>query len=346
MKKGLTFLIVILGLTINADAQIFINTGKKSIEQLKQDDAATKEKAKSEQTAPAKTSQPATTPAPVKAQPQAAKPVPTPAPVKAATLKPAAPAATAVAKSAAQEDTPPNAEPGKCYSKSVMPDKFKIVEEMVIDKPAEMKTIAIPAKYDLVSDTVLVKPASVKYVGGTITYETTTEEVLVTPETSRWVRMKYDTTCVSKVPEECLVYVLKYYPAVYKKVTKKVQKPSSETKEVAVPAEYKITKKKVLVSAAREVKEELPPTYKKIMRKEILSKGGDVVWTEIICQKDLTKDKIMSVQQALKEAGYDAGTPDGAMGAQTKLALSKYQKDKGFPVGNLDIETLNALGIK
>jgi hypothetical protein len=334
MKKVLTFLIVILGLTINADAQIFINTGKKSIEKLKEDAAAVKEKAKSEQATP------------TKAQPQAAKPAPTPAPVKVAAAKPAAPAASVVAKTVAQEDTPPNPEPGKCYSKSVIPDKFEMVEEMVIDKAATVKTKFIPAVYETRMDTQVIKPASVKLVGGNITYETVTEEVLVKPETSKWVRMKYDPKCVSKDPEECLVYVLKYYPSVYKKVFKKVQKPSAETKEVAVPAEYKITNKKVLVEAAKEVKEEVPPTYKKVMRKEMKSKGGKVIWTEILCQKDFTKEKIMAVQQALKTSGYEAGTPDGAMGAQTKLALSNFQKDKGLPVGNLDVETLKALGLK
>ena len=34
------------------------------------------------------------------------------------------------------------------------------------------------------------------------------------------------------------------------------------------------------------------------------------------------------------------------MGAQTKSALVKFQEDNGLPVGQLDYETLRALGIK
>jgi len=34
------------------------------------------------------------------------------------------------------------------------------------------------------------------------------------------------------------------------------------------------------------------------------------------------------------------------MGARTKAALVKFQKENGLPVGQLDFETLKALGIK
>jgi hypothetical protein len=33
------------------------------------------------------------------------------------------------------------------------------------------------------------------------------------------------------------------------------------------------------------------------------------------------------------------------MGGKTKQALIKFQQDKGLPVGNLNIETLKALGV-
>jgi hypothetical protein len=34
------------------------------------------------------------------------------------------------------------------------------------------------------------------------------------------------------------------------------------------------------------------------------------------------------------------------MGSKTKAALTKFQQDKGLPVGNLNIETLKALGVQ
>jgi len=34
------------------------------------------------------------------------------------------------------------------------------------------------------------------------------------------------------------------------------------------------------------------------------------------------------------------------MGSKTRAALVKYQTDNGLPVGNLNIETLKALGVQ
>ncbi len=60
------------------------------------------------------------------------------------------------------------------------------------------------------------------------------------------------------------------------------------------------------------------------------------------------KDKatVKKVQQALNDAGYDCGKPDGAAGKKTKAAISSYQTDKGLTVsGVIDDELLNSLGI-
>ena len=50
-------------------------------------------------------------------------------------------------------------------------------------------------------------------------------------------------------------------------------------------------------------------------------------------------------QQALKQAGHDAGPIDGVMGAQTSAALRAYQKAQGLEAsGRLDDTTLAKLG--
>ena len=58
------------------------------------------------------------------------------------------------------------------------------------------------------------------------------------------------------------------------------------------------------------------------------------------------KDTVKKVQQALNDAGYDCGTPDGAAGKKTKAAITSYQTDKGLTVtGVIDDELLLALGL-
>jgi peptidoglycan hydrolase-like protein with peptidoglycan-binding domain/tellurite resistance protein len=58
-----------------------------------------------------------------------------------------------------------------------------------------------------------------------------------------------------------------------------------------------------------------------------------------------TKDDIRTSQQALQSLGYNPGTADGAMGARTKAAIKKFQRQEGLPVtGELDQATMHALG--
>ncbi len=81
------------------------------------------------------------------------------------------------------------------------------------------------------------------------------------------------------------------------------------------------------------------------MKKVLVKKGGFQEWKEVLCEPKITDTKIADIQKALTREGYDAGPIDNQMGGKTKQALVKFQQDKGLPVGNLNMETLKALGV-
>lgn len=65
---------------------------------------------------------------------------------------------------------------------------------------------------------------------------------------------------------------------------------------------------------------------------------------EVVEYKDATTIRI--VQQALNEAGYNCGTPDGVAGGNTSAAITKFQTEKGITVNGLVTdELLQALGV-
>ena len=87
------------------------------------------------------------------------------------------------------------------------------------------------------------------------------------------------------------------------------------------------------------------PEYKTVTKIEI-KEGGFSKWEEVLCPADLDSYTIGLIQQALYTKGYDPGPADNLIGDQTKVALTRYQKENGLPVGQLNLKTLKSLGIK
>lgn len=55
---------------------------------------------------------------------------------------------------------------------------------------------------------------------------------------------------------------------------------------------------------------------------------------------------VKKVQETLRDKGYDPGPIDGVLGAQTRGAISQYQKAENLPVtGHLDAQTAGKLGV-
>jgi hypothetical protein len=251
-----------------------------------------------------------------------------------------------------------------------VPAEYETVSEQILVKEASTKLVPVPAEYETVTEQVLVKDAYTKKVPVAPVYETTTEKVLVSEATTKWV-MKKDKNCMSADPNDCFVAcyeevperyttytssVLKTpatvkeveVPAEYKTITKRVLKTPATYKEVAVPAEYATVTKRKLVKPAGVEEVSIDAQYKNISKRRLVKAGEYSDWREILCDSKVTNYTISQIQQALINEGYDVG-PSGAdnvLGGDTRAALMQYQRDNNLPVGNLNIETLNKLGIQ
>jgi hypothetical protein len=338
--KSVLFIFAI-GSALSAQAQIYINTGNPNMERYKQKDPnaviwdGKSALPKSGEVAPANNNNTVTNP--VVTQP--VKPA-----VTNNTLNNNNAPITA-SKPANINDMPPNAEPGKCYARCFTADQYEFKEEQVIDKPASVKMKNIPATYKTVYDTVVVKAAYKKTLTVPAVYDTISEEVVTRQATTKWVQKTADAECLSANPKDCQVMCLVEIPAEKKTITRRVEKVPASTTTIDIPATIKVVPRKVIDVPARQEKEDVPATYKTIMKKNLVKKGGFQEWHEILCSQDLTSDRIMRIQTSLKNEGYDPGVIDNKFGPKTKEALLKFQQDKGLPIGNLNMETLKALGV-
>ena len=79
-------------------------------------------------------------------------------------------------------DYPPEADPGACFARVLIPETTQVVTEQVIDRPEATEVTVIPASYETVTEQVLVKEETVEYRVIPASYETVTQQVLVEPE--------------------------------------------------------------------------------------------------------------------------------------------------------------------
>ena len=251
---------------------------------------------------------------------------------------------------------------------TTVPAQYETVSEQVLIKEASVKLVPVPAEYETITEKVLVKEAATKIVTKPPVYKTETERVMVSAAYGEWVRKKRAPNCFSQNPVDCHVMCWVEVPAKYKNITKKVLvepgreevveipaeyktvtrrvlKTPATVKEVEIPAEYKTFTRRVQSIPARTESETIPAEYETVTYKMIADYGGFSDWVEVLCDNQQTSSVVSRVQQSLADKGYNPGPVDGIMGGQTKTALEKYQKENNLPIGNLNTETLSALGV-
>ena len=248
----------------------------------------------------------------------------------------------------------------------IVPAKYETVKEQVLVKEATTELKVVPATYKWVEERVTVKPATKRLVEVPASYEMVSENIMVKPASTEWKKGTGPIQRIDATTGEimCLVEV----PAVYKTVTKRVEKTPATTREIEEPATYETVKKRVvdqpattreviipaqyktvsmtkLVSPAQEKRIQIPEEYQTITRTEKVA-DGYMEWREILCETNMTRNKVASIQRALQSKGFNPGPVDGVIGRSTMKAVNAFQKANNLPVDKyLNVETVEALGV-
>ena len=143
-----------------------------------------------------------------------------------------------------------------------------------------------------------------------------TKTIVTSPKSSKWVRKKKYPDCVSSNPPDC-------YVACYEEIPE-------------------VTKKLNIVTDTIQVKDF---QVKTIESKDLIEKGGQQMWLSVVCQNKQTPKYIQGLQMALQEAGTYDGDINGKLSIETLESLKTYQADRNLPVGLLDLESMESLGL-
>lgn len=248
------------------------------------------------------------------------------------------------------------------------PAVYETRTERVMIKEGATTYKVIPATYKTETERIIIQPEQKKIRTIPAKYTTKTRQVLVSEARGEWVKKKKDPSCFSENPEDCYIacyeevpakYRTERYevlaspaqtiediiPAKYQTVTKRVIDQPARTEERIIEPVYKTITSKVLVSPETTTEEVIPAQYKEVTEKKLVSKGTYTGWTEILCAAKTSDATVKAVQRALRAKGYNVGPIDGVMGVRTQTILKKYQQEFNLPIGNLNIQTLESLGI-
>lgn len=195
---------------------------------------------------------------------------------------------------------PPNAQVGKCYART---DLLKDVQD------GEVSIL------DSVEFTYL------RYIGKDPTVKLHSIDVLVREPLTKWQKIPAKRPCLSRDPNDCLIWCLAKTDPVYKTI--------------------RVLKRIKGIPENDFVKE----NYVKFERTWELFDSG---WEEVLCGNDLTQDVCMAINSELNYLGYTSVDSNwDSIEEETKTAILDFQEDSGLPAtGNLNIPTIELLGIE
>ena len=249
----------------------------------------------------------------------------------------------------------------------IVPARYETVSEQVMVEKGSLQFKVIPAEYGFVTERVMVEPARKRLVHVPAQYEIINQQVMIKPASAVWKKGAGPIQKVDGATGEILCRV--ETPAQYQSVSKSVLKTASSTHEVEDPPVYKTIKRRVITTPAKTEMVDVPAKYKTVqvtkliepaheMRTPMLAQFQTVTkqvkvtedsmdWQEILCETNLTHDKIGFIQRSLAWFGFNPGPIDGVLGPQTMAAVNAFQKDHGLTVAKyLTADTVEALGVE
>lgn len=254
---------------------------------------------------------------------------------------------------------PPDAQPGHCYARvlipatwgeksetvlvreaservEIVPARYETAQERVLVREASTRLETIPAQYDTVQERVMVRPESKQIEEIPATYKTVSEQVMTSPARSEWKRGPAssfsDTVVQSRTTDTGEVMCLVEIPAQYQTVSRKVVDTPATTREVVIPAEYRTIEKTVLVKPATTREVTVPAEYDSIEVQKLVSPAQERR-IEIPAQYDeVTKRTLVgNDRMEWREVLCEVNMTDGNI-RTLQIAL----RNKGYEVGPID----------
>jgi len=178
-----------------------------------------------------------------------------------------------------QTNTLPNAKPGECFAKVMVPAQYRDETTTVIVKEAAEKVEVIPAKYNIVEERVMVADASTKLVPVPAVWGSEKQVVEISPAATAWVsgtlksnvavnptllRAAADGGVNPTTAKSGVCYHEHYQAPKFENKAERVLTAQASEKVTVIPAKYNMVEERVLVKPASKKLVEVPAVYETV----------------------------------------------------------------------------------
>jgi hypothetical protein len=176
-------------------------------------------------------------------------------------------------------NTLPNATPGECYAKVMVPAQYRDETTTVVVREAAEKVEIVPAKYKVVEERVMIADASTKLVPVPAVWGTEDQVLEISPSRTVWVagtiasnvvvnptllRAAADGGVNPATAESGICYHEHYQAPKFENKAERVLTAQASENVNAIPAKYNMVEERVLVKPASRKLIEVPAVYETV----------------------------------------------------------------------------------
>ena len=266
----------------------------------------------------------------------------------------------------AQPEAGMPSEPGKCYSKCLIPDEYETVTEQVLVKEASSRVAITPARYETISEQVLTKEASTTLSVNSAQFETVSEQKLAAESSTTLsvVPAQFETmterVLVKEAPraiasdnvgtslgevgnlttssakfetqsEQILVKeaytVLKVVPAVFETVTEQKLVQDAYTTIRTVPAVYETMTEQVLSKQAYTELAVVPAVYETVTE-QVLAKEAYTTIATVPAVYETVTEQVLEQEAGTRIERIPAEFETASETIQTAAASTRWEQRK------------------
>jgi len=182
--------------------------------------------------------------------------------------------------------TPPDAKPGECYAKVVLPAEYEAIEEQVMVKEPSESISIIPAEYDTVKAEVGVIPETHKLIPVPANYKEVVETIVVKPAILSWKSsLNKDANPISPVLLAAVTssgvdiqnaqsgdcFREYYIPRKFKKISEEILVQGEHNETEVIPPEFETIEKTIIVKPASKKLVDVPAVYEEVEEKILVA---------------------------------------------------------------------------